>query len=939
MEDDDLYIVDRRGDAKNVEYGSLHRYSVPAYRRAGYGNILGLSNAVRIDRDASTDKELSLGTRAPRLDNSKRASNLLSSKYGRASGPKLRFINSSSREADAIGTDFIELPSRKRKRESESPEAGSRHKTVDYRSIEGKAKSTQGTDNGDVELDSSSDAGDASEELERLARQQNAVLFKETKASSTVHTWLALVEHQAKLVHLDKAVAFFTSSERKVLADLRMSVLDRAATSISKLDGEYDTFLLKILSEGVFLWDRAKLASKWREALTDCPSSTTLWIKYIDFSQDNHSDFRFENCKETYLQCLRMLQATVSGSADVSNQAVIEAHIHVFLRFMFFLKESGYDELSNSIWQAVLEYHYLMPASLADNRLDERLSSLENFWDSEVPRIGEMSSRGWSHFVEHGPIDTRDPQKLSTPTVLTSILAAAEKEATLHGNLLLSTSPDDDHASIDPFRYVMFGDIREVVSLVVDIPKEAILDAFLYHMGLPPLVSERQRHLRWCRDAHLAIGVSPRTGRRVLWQTIGHLFGDSFDHFKAGMEPAEGGALDNWRQDYCQFIGRALDSVLKMDNTNLILAEYVIGFTQSIFPQMATKAAKRQLKAHPSSLRLYNAYALVQHRLGSAKNAEDVWSTALRMRATLDVHQEDDTVILWHSRFHAFLDQNASPLDHILSICGTSEEVGSTRRLRATRELEGSLDRLLLVEKPQNAIMCINLLAWLAYFTSSNSLAAPLSTFHKYESRISSEDTKEILYQYKAKLIGYHIGRHPYRPADVRVVMEDMLRRFPSNSMFLELYAKVASQDRLRMLVQEGVKDRSLSQQLSVVEWSHRISEEIRLCDNEFSGSTVNAVRATFARALLGSDSTARHCPALWIDWLRWEHDQALKGEDKTMQRVKNVFFDGLRHLPWLQYWVILGVQLLHTAASEREMGQWVDVLMERGLRIRYEVV
>src|ERR1700748_3320365 len=35
FEESSLFIIDRRGDAKNVEYGSLHRYAVPNYHRTG----------------------------------------------------------------------------------------------------------------------------------------------------------------------------------------------------------------------------------------------------------------------------------------------------------------------------------------------------------------------------------------------------------------------------------------------------------------------------------------------------------------------------------------------------------------------------------------------------------------------------------------------------------------------------------------------------------------------------------------------------------------------------------------------------------------------------------------------------------------------------------------------------------------------------------------
>ena len=57
------FVVDRRGDVKNVVYGSMHRYDVPLFRRFGAGNVLGCKVDIKIDRDVSDDKGLVLSGR------------------------------------------------------------------------------------------------------------------------------------------------------------------------------------------------------------------------------------------------------------------------------------------------------------------------------------------------------------------------------------------------------------------------------------------------------------------------------------------------------------------------------------------------------------------------------------------------------------------------------------------------------------------------------------------------------------------------------------------------------------------------------------------------------------------------------------------------------------------------------------------------------------
>jgi hypothetical protein len=82
----DLYMTDRRGDAKNVEFGSLHRYSVPAYRRTGHGQLVGAASATKIDRQEGSDREVVL--KGPTRDRGE-AGSLLRSKKSKAGSERI----------------------------------------------------------------------------------------------------------------------------------------------------------------------------------------------------------------------------------------------------------------------------------------------------------------------------------------------------------------------------------------------------------------------------------------------------------------------------------------------------------------------------------------------------------------------------------------------------------------------------------------------------------------------------------------------------------------------------------------------------------------------------------------------------------------------------------------------------------------------------------
>jgi hypothetical protein len=65
VRDDHLpsYVVDRKGDLNNLVYGSVHRYSVPPFHRAGAGGIVGCPRNLKIDRDAGEDKGIVVNDR------------------------------------------------------------------------------------------------------------------------------------------------------------------------------------------------------------------------------------------------------------------------------------------------------------------------------------------------------------------------------------------------------------------------------------------------------------------------------------------------------------------------------------------------------------------------------------------------------------------------------------------------------------------------------------------------------------------------------------------------------------------------------------------------------------------------------------------------------------------------------------------------------------
>lgn len=387
-----LFLADRRGDPKNVEYGYLHRYSVPQYHRIGYGHCIGVRASAKINRDESTDTAVVLSRKDGQGAQS--SSRPLSSKLRPQHPKRLRIIRPAGPIAGLeIQSDFIALrSSAKRKREAESTE---QHEldSIDYRSIEGQAKPSYHPGDNDLEYASDSDDNEVSNDLELSMRQENAVLARHTKERpSDLQAWVALIEHQAKIVHPGADASSLTAAEKRTLADVRLSIYEKAFKHMGAGDLAHETLVLGMIREGSLIWERTKLTAKWTEALTAAPSSILLWTKYLDFVQTDHVSFTYESCKIAYVECLRILHNARSVASPTKRHDISTAQLYVFLRLTSFARDAGYDEFAYALWQLILEYSFFKPVPNLEQ--DSVLDAMEDFWDSDVPRIGEEGAQG-----------------------------------------------------------------------------------------------------------------------------------------------------------------------------------------------------------------------------------------------------------------------------------------------------------------------------------------------------------------------------------------------------------------------------------------------------------------------------------------------------------------------------------------------------------------
>jgi len=213
----------------------------------------------------------------------------------------------------------------------------------------------------------------------------------------------------------------------------------------------------------------------------------------------------------------------------------------------------------------------------------------------------------------------------------------------------------------------------------------------------------------------------------------------------------------------------------------------------------------------------------------------------------------------------------------------------------------------------------------------------------------------ELLHQAKATLIYHHIttAKGTYKPVLIRTELENSIRLFPNNTIFLSLHAATERHsnrlnDRVRSIMRDQV---FTNEDSSVVRWSFAVSQEIARFESSASGSTAEAVRATFSRALLRQGSRVTHSQELWNMWFQFEErvlggmlsDKNTRKKDleKAFFKIRTVFLDGLRILPWVKAWALMGLKFFDRedewSWSGKELKGLYDVMQERELRIRVE--
>jgi hypothetical protein len=1004
-----LYVEDRRGDVQNLRYGSIHRYDVPAFHRVGKGGVLGAAKDIRMKR-LSDDETHGIILTDQREDRESRREKYI---FARNEKQGERFLKVRSDAGDNLeasdNLDFIALqiskPNKRARLEGlldDSCGEDSDH----YRSIEGKAKPKMKPVDEALEWATQSDSSDP--EGARTIRIDEAMQKRNVELSriisdkpENVEAWMALINHQDNMIGVTIGGSRkLTSAERRSLADIKLHMYEKALAKAGSNQANRERILLGMMAEGSKIWDFKTQSERWEQVSQENLDSILLWKKYLDFRQSNFSGFRHEEVRKVYVSRIQLLKRGFDdASLAVNHEAYLDNLIYTLLRATLYIREGGYSELAIAIWQGLLELNFLGPQSVESTQ--SRLERFQEFWDSEVPRIGEEGALGWLRYspdleAPDGAADEDIQIDASKDSTLFNAWATAEISKADASRMPARTL--DDTTKDDPYRVILWSDIEDfMVDLSYDALKHLLLDAFLLFCRLPPLPTSYVLPSRqWLRDSFVrsealeyhdawiekSLSMSKAQEDASVAPTVTEQEGPELDDALAWSFHSISPAAENlstpmewarfmlpWRASHSEnnpipyrWMKNAFGTLAESRDGELF-HEYYLSFVFFNEPDNVKKTAKRLLKSNPSNLRLYNAYAMIEWARGNSDVAKTVYATALGM--SLPGSGANDAILLWRSWAWALVEEGKreEALRVLISLpYGTDQDISRWNAIDITSRIKimeaGSFFRRtfyheLYLKQWEHAFSYADCEALLNYLTSSTGkesqsgsqgdIAAALSTYHEISDNLSQSSkssatiARELLLQSAARLLHHHCRAGPFRPSLVRETLSQYLTLFPHNTIFLSLYAWNEARLRIDDRVRTLLRDVVVRDPPPGEVDATPATSRLFAIRYELKHGNVHSVRAAFEKALAPESACASN-PGLWRLYVLFCLAQERSGKLKRGGAVE-MFYRGMRACPWCKDLYMLAFTTgLRDEMGEGELLAIYNVLEEKELRVRVDL-
>ncbi|TFA99496.1 Protein NRDE2-like [Trichoderma ghanense] len=955
-----LFVIDTKGDPLIIRYGGLDRSQVPAYHRREGRKILGSEGRLVLHRDGPRDL---FSIRMPGEGFPSGRDGLRSKRPKTDSRPVRRVIRRDGAGSDSEEAEgFLSLVSSRKRKRDQRDEQSSDDERPSYRSIEGKAKPRQHSDSeSDEDTDMSIDA--VAVDQSNPLKQKSVQLSRRVKeAPEDIDAWLELVDHQDALLKagedLDRTVL---ENEAHSFAEIKVSMLESALTNTKSVE-DRRRVLVYLMREGAKVWTSKATAKKWSEVLSD-DDNFVLWKAHLDFLTTNITTFQYDDIKKMLLDRLRL---TLSRLTTEQPKDAIEEAIFVFLRLTRFVHDAGYKELAIAAWQGLLELNFFRP--LGTDNEQSVLDNFEEFWESEVPRIGDAGAKGWRHYVESGgDVDAAEPIRAApiTPSSSRDVYKAwGYLEHSRSQAAKLPARTMDDGTDDDPFRVVIFSDIRPFLFLIPTsvLPEISgqLIDAFLLFCGFAPAF----RASNWTEMAYNDQFVSSSLVRLDL-QPVTHIDDDTDDwyrrqpRFDMGVNATPSLSLLFGGSEWFHYIPtKSQDPIVGSLWVYEALKQLVHGagmeslaryYLAMAFTNEQTgikKPAKALLKQYPTNSELYNAYAVAEY-------ANDRGVADKVIRAAIE---SPSLSAKWYKfLFHAtwsWMDLEAgniglakarlcASVDEQLKGMGTDiPEISNTTLLKAHQAFTSGFHEYLFDGDYAGASTLAECMVLLAYLTASGNteptsvlqgnIAAAMNTVDVVSQEFRSQDlggsaAHERVLQYAAHLLYLHASKGPFRRVYLREKLSGFIRQFPRNSIFLALFewsdASLRVIDETRDLLHEQV----------LVKEHDCVSSRMFAIQHELTRGNANTTKNAFENAL--ASDACRNTPGLWIYYIRFCYAQK-----QFRNKAKDVFYRALRHCPGSKEVMMEAFATLIRDMESEELRAVYNTMTSKGMRVHVDL-
>ncbi|KAG6878633.1 hypothetical protein C0993_001156 [Termitomyces sp. T159_Od127] len=912
-----LYYSDRKGDRYNIQYGGLHAGDIPKYHiidRGGY--ILGLSRSWTVTHRSGKGIEMRSLT-----DSGARA--LL------FAPPTRRVLKSGDIYKHPEVDGIIRLStSRPQGIDSES-----------YRSI------TRSKDDADSDTDSS-DASDgvsndesSSDEIVLTSYQEKLKQLEEAiaKEPGSTDSWLQLLSHTLSTIPVT------SKNGTKARSEITVSILARAFAADAR-NGLSKILRIRYLRAGEEVWHESKVRAEWEEALRT--GGVEIWMEWLEWrirQAANGVDGIVEDA-------IRMLN--IFGQSEQDELA----KVRVFWRVAVVFQRAGYVERATALFQAQAELLFKIPQALHGIPYETQLEHLENFWESEAPRIGEVGSHGWAAWVSgHRENFSSKKQDMTQIIDLDPYRQWAARESRMDELAYLpSRSSDYTH---DPYSTVLFSDIRPLLMPLTSVAaKNAFRQAWLAFVGLHipgfSLTLSTSNSINWddrWNLGHLtrrpfidALFPSETTQVRVTSEsfagvTVGRekqyadprgpmkcwgygVLGplDAIRLSQTGkMKAAMWGSEDVQGLDH-DFIKRLL-AQLRLGTDDAEWDNLTLAFEAAINVRTALKHSRCILSNNESSIR-WAIHARLEMIRGRLDDARKIYQTVLT--ASSGVSLQGMSSLWWDWAHMDWLNGDSEQaLQTILRSAGLQGH-GGVAVLRCKRGLE---DAIKGEEEWKDREGWIKLRALLEILTGRD-ITSALQVFDDYlNGEYGQGPCRESLlvaclltvYQYSVVL------KNSMAPSVLRQRVEKAMEEYPSNSIILGLFLEGERGQgvwgRVRMVLGE-----SSSKAKDVA----RRVEEVWIAGwdkGRWSGE-IERTRSGLANAIESERTRASYI--LWRIYIELE---IRTGE---LQHAKKLLFRAIGECPLVKDLYLLAFGPLRGVFSGKELGGIADTMAERGLRL-----